>query len=60
MVANSYVERPQVYQDETGEPRTLYLGLTRPDGYSDSVTWAQPFCQRGEKGCTVTKMAVAD
>ena len=26
------------------------MGLTRPDGYSDSVTWAQPFCQADAQG----------
>lgn len=43
-VRNSYVERPQVYM-QGGVPHTFFLGLTRPDGYSDSVTWAQRFCQ---------------
>jgi hypothetical protein len=59
VVHNSYVERPQVYQDDDGEPRTLYLGLTRPDGYSDSVTWAQPFCAKGRVGCGPTHAAGA-
>ena len=50
VVHNSYVERPQVFQDpDTLEPVTLYVGLTRPDGYSDSVTWAQPFAARARK-----------
>ena len=50
VVHNSYVERPQVYQDpDTLEPVTLYVGLTRPDGYRDSVTWAQPFATRARK-----------
>ena len=54
-VHNSYVERPQVYQDpETLEPVPLYVGLTRPDGYADSVTWAQDFCRTGQQGCGTT------
>ena len=54
-VRNSYVERPQVYLDEAdGQPRTLFVGLTRPDGYADSVTWAQRFCREGEAGCGTT------
>ena len=49
VVRNSYVERPQVYQDPaTLEPITLFVGLTRPDGYADSVSWAQPFCAPGD------------
>ena len=53
IVVNSYVERPQVFLDPTGEPEVLYVGLTRPDGYQDSVTWAQRFCGNGgkEEGC---------
>ena len=35
---NAYVERPQVVQDKEGNPLALFLGMSKLDGYSDSVS----------------------
>eukprot|EP01060_Flectonema_neradi_P009144 TRINITY_DN16538_c0_g1_i1.p1 TRINITY_DN16538_c0_g1~~TRINITY_DN16538_c0_g1_i1.p1 ORF type:complete len:411 (+),score=44.06 TRINITY_DN16538_c0_g1_i1:54-1235(+) len=40
---NSYIERPQVVQNDDGTPLTFYTGLGRTT-YYDSISWAQPFC----------------
>ena len=40
---NSYVERPQVYQDSTQTPITFFVGMGRTS-YADCGTWAQQFC----------------
>ena len=36
---NAYVERPQVVQDKAGNPLALFLGMSKLDGYGDSVRW---------------------
>eukprot|EP01047_Picozoa_sp_COSAG01_P019958 COSAG01_NODE_1125_length_11596_cov_8.205532_1_plen_499_part_00 len=45
---NAYVERPQVVQDSEGHPLALFLGMSKLDGYSDSVSWSSKFCAPGQ------------
>jgi hypothetical protein len=41
-------ERPQVVQGKDGEPLALFLGMSKADGYGDSVSWyATPPPPRG-------------
>jgi hypothetical protein len=45
---NAYVERPQVVQDKAGNPLALFLGMSKLDGYADSVSWSSKFCAKGQ------------
>jgi hypothetical protein len=45
---NAYVERPQVVQDNAGNPVALFLGMSKLDGYADSVSWSSRFCAPGQ------------
>ena len=45
---NAYVERPQVVQDKAGNPLALFLGMSKLDGYADSVSWSSKFCAPGQ------------
>lgn len=45
---NAYVERPQVVQGTDGTPIALFLGMSKLDGYSDSVSWSSKFCAPGQ------------
>lgn len=43
---NAYVERPQVYQNPGSKiPVAFFVGMGRSQ-YSDSISWAQPFCNQ--------------
>ena len=48
MWQNAYIERPQVVQDKQGNPLALFLGMSKLDGYSDSVSWSSKFCAPGQ------------
>jgi hypothetical protein len=45
---NAYIERPQVVQDKQGNPIALFLGMSKLDGYADSVSWSSKFCAPGQ------------
>ena len=49
-VTFDYCERPQVAQDDTGNPLTLFLG----HGYRGIHTLALMLCQPGDTDCVTT------
>ena len=59
-------------QDKHGNPLALFLGMSKLDGYSDSVSWSSKFCapgqdraqcgpttacEKGKKGCGCSDVA---
>lgn len=48
VVKNAYVERPQMVLDGEGNPLALFLGMSKLDSYSDSISWSSKLCAPGQ------------
>merc|ERR1711924_501014 len=51
---NAYIERPQILQDDVGNPIAFFTGMGRTS-YTDSCSWVQRFCKKkGDPNCGST------
>lgn len=51
---NSYIERPQLLQEDDGTPIAFFTGMGRTT-YTDSCSWVQKFCSvKGDPNCAPT------